>query len=98
MIKDQEKPHTNSVVIGLTADPNIFGIPYSAFIVIFLITFVAWIDIKSFYCFFISPVIYFLLLIACTKDKNIINIFVVYVSKISISQNKSFWGGNSYGA
>lgn len=94
---DVDLPQVTPLVIGLTQNPTMLGVPYMAMVIVGAITFIAWLASDSFWALAIGPVAYLILLTGCSVDPKILDVMRISMSKTPRTRNKVFWGSNSYG-
>ncbi|MCF1450519.1 type IV secretion system protein VirB3 [Agrobacterium vitis] len=85
------------VVIGLTQDPTMLGVPYIAFLIMGAVTLLSWLASDSFWALAMGPISYLILFAATSRDPKILDVLRVVSAKTPRVRNWSLWGGNSYG-
>ena len=92
----EEDIHLTPVILGLTKPPMMFGIPYTAFILLVGLTVIGFLLFNSIWAIVLAPFIYIALFTICSQDVMVLDILQVTASKTPNTPNKAFWGTNSY--
>ena len=89
---------TDSLFLGLTRPPMLFGVSYTLATINLLISLMAFIVTSKFiYILVILPTVHGVFWLLCLKEPRAMELFMVRTSKCSICRNRMYHGGtNSY--
>lgn len=88
--------YTDPLFVGLTRPATIWGIPYTAFVVEFMVTTLIFLAVGNPLYLLLAAPIHGVLYLISAHDPGVFSSILVWMKTIGRSRNSRFWGAASF--
>lgn len=96
MEQGSQDVHTDTLFIGLTRPATMWGVPYIAFVIEFMVTTLIFLGVGNPVYLLLAVPIHGVLYLISAHDPGIFGSIFVWAKTIGRCRNSRFWGGASF--
>ncbi len=96
MINDPQNIHTDDLFVGLTRPATMWGIPYFAFVIEFMVTTLIFLAIGNPLYLLLAAPVHAVLYLISADDPEVFNSIYLWLQTSGRCRNTRFWGAASF--